>query len=71
MQTVARNTTSELACSENVAYDNVGNIVRMPKEPNVSCSDNRAYYSVKSQGRNIANTSSGHTASYEEVELKE
>ena len=42
---------SELSCSENVTYDIVGNIVRMPTEANVSCMENSAYAIVKSHER--------------------
>ena len=53
-----------------MAYETVGNIVRLPAKANVSCSDNIAYANINSQERNIAYTSIGQDAPYEQVDPK-
>ena len=55
--------------TENVAYDTVGNTVKMSTQANVTCLENIAYATTvnTSQKGWIEDTSTSHTAVYDEV----
>ena len=60
---------SHLSCSENVAYDIVGNTVKRSIQANVLCSENVAYATVSKIEDNIQNKCSSHAADYEEMQV--
>ena len=60
---------SHLTCSENVAYDTVGNIVKRLTQTNVPCSENVAYATVNKTEGNVQNRCTNHAAVYEEVQV--
>ena len=62
-------TTSDLTCSENVAYDTVWNIVKMSTPTNVPCCENVAYATVINKEDKIQITCTSHAAVYEEVQV--
>ena len=68
---LAKNTMSDLTCSENVAYDTVGNTGKRSTQGTVPCSKNVAYATVTKTEDNIQNIRTGpkHAAVYEEVEV--
>ena len=59
---------SHLSCSENVAYDTVGNAVKST-QANVPCSENVAYAAVIKKEDNVQNPCTSHVAVYEEVQV--
>ena len=65
----AKNSVSDLACSENVAYDTVGSTVKRSTQANVPCSKNVAYATVIKTDDSIQNPCTSHAAVYEEVQL--
>ena len=66
---VAQSTSSNLSCSENVAYDTVGNTFRISPQTNVNCSENTAHGTTTNFQKkdSVGTTSIGHTAVYDEV----
>ena len=67
-QARAKSTASELTSSDNVIYDSVGNTAKMAAQANIACSENVAYATVTDAEEKITNTSTSHTAMYEEVQ---
>ena len=60
---------NHLSCSENAAYETVGNTVKRSTQINVPCSENVAYATVKKTEINIQNKCTSHAAVYEEVQV--
>ena len=60
---------SDLSCSENVAYDTVGNTVKRSTQANVLCSENIAYATVNNTEDSLQNKCTSHAAVYEEVQV--
>ena len=60
---------NHLSCSENVAYDTVGNTVNKSTQTDVPCNENIAYATVKKKEDSIQNTCASHAAVYEEVQV--
>ena len=60
---------SHLSCSENVAFDTVGNTVKWATQTNVPCSENVAYTTVNKTEDTIQNKCTSHAAVYEEVQV--
>ena len=53
LQGPGKNTTRDLSCSENDAYDTVKSRVKGSSQANVSCSENIAYATVNKADNNI------------------
>ena len=64
------NTTSQLPCTYNVAYDTVEKTVTSLEQGTVPCSDNIAYALVNNMEEDMKITNISHKALYEEVQLK-
>ena len=65
----AKNTMSHLSCSENVAYDTVGNTVKRSTQANVLCSKNVAYATVTKTEETILSKGTSHASAYKEVQV--
>ena len=60
---------SHLTCSENVAYDTVGNTVKRSTQANVPCSENVAYATVSKTEGSVQATRTSVAAVYKEVQV--
>ena len=67
---LAKTTSDNLTRLDNVAYNTVGNRVTTSTQPNISFSENIAYSTVSNTQEPTADTPTGHTALYEEVQLE-
>ena len=67
---LAKTTSDNLTHLDNVAYNTLGNRVTTSTRTNISCSENVAYSTVSNTQELTANTPTGHTALYEEVQLE-
>ena len=65
---IVKVTPDNPTCSENMAYDNIGNIPKMSSQANVTCSDNIAYATVSNVREDITNSTTSHTVVYDEVQ---
>ena len=68
LQARAKSTASDLTSSHNVTYDSVGNTARMSTQANIACLENVAYAPATDTEKKMTNTSTSHTATYEEVQ---
>ena len=57
------------SCSENMAYNTVGNTVKRSTQANVPCSKNVAYATVNKAEDNVQNPCSSHAAVYLDVQV--
>ena len=66
---VANRLPGNLPCSENVAYDTVGNTLKVSPQANMNCSENIVFGTTTSiQNRDpVGDILTGHTAVYDEV----
>ena len=60
---------SRLSCSENVAYDTVGNTVKRPAQTKVPCLENVAYATINKAEDNVQNPCTSHAALYLELQV--
>ena len=63
-----KNTASDLTSSDNVTYDSVGNTAKMATQANIACLENVAYATATDTEEKMTDTSTSHTAVYEEVQ---
>ena len=68
LQTLAKLTSADITCSENVAYDTVGNTVKTSTQAKVTCTENTAYATLSNETQDT-NTSTSHNAGYDELQL--